>query len=69
MNVTFYTIWKSLYANLCTLLVLKIQFSRTTFDGSESSGQVVVSIIISRRTLYTDVNVTISLSGVTATGQ
>ncbi|XP_065918207.1 adhesion G-protein coupled receptor V1-like isoform X2 [Dysidea avara] len=48
--------------------VLRIQFSSSSFSGSESSGEVIVSIVVLRGTEDRFVNIPISLNEGTATG-
>ena len=52
----------------CSVLVLRIQFSSSSFSGSESSGEVIVSIVVLRGTEDRFINIPISLNEGTATG-
>jgi len=49
--------------------VLMIQFSSTSFSGSESSGEVIVSIVMLGGTADSNINVMVRLNGMTAKGQ
>ena len=49
-------------------LVLRVQFGSTTFNASESSGEILVTINISGRTPNVDISVDLNFSEVTATG-
>jgi len=46
-----------------------IQFSSTSFNGSESSGEVIVSIVMLGGTADRDIEVLIRLNGITAKSQ
>ena len=54
----------------CSLvhLVLRVQFASHTFSGSESSGEILVTINISGRTPNVDISVSLNFSKETATG-
>ena len=45
-----------------------VQFTSANFDGSESSGEVLVSLALSGGVSTNDVTIMISLYGLTATG-
>jgi len=49
--------------------VLMIQFSSTSFSGSESSGEVIVTIVMLGGTADRIINVMVRLNGMTAKGQ
>ena len=46
--------------------MVKIQFTSATFSGSESSREIIVSIVVLGTTSTKDINVTISLTERTA---
>jgi len=46
-----------------------VQFTSTSFDGSESSGEVLVGVALSGGTADNNITITISLIGINATGQ
>ena len=48
-------------------VVLRIQFTSKTFNGSESSGEVVVSIVMLGGTNVNSTNIFIRLDGINAT--
>ena len=49
-------------------LVFRVQFASTAFSGVESSGEILVLVIITGGTPMVDISVNISFSEVTATG-
>ena len=49
-------------------LVLKIQFSSRQFSGSESSGVVLLNIVMSGGTTDEVISMSINLNGISATG-
>ena len=49
-------------------IVLMVQFTSANFDGSESSGEVLVSLALSGGVSTSNVTIMISLYGLTATG-
>ena len=52
-----------------TFLVLRIQFSSTTYNGSESAGEILVGISASGGAAITSIDVLVYLNEVTATGE
>ena len=46
----------------------RIQFSSANFNGSESSGEVLISIVILGAISTTNIRINVMLSGITATG-
>ena len=50
-------------------VVLMVQFSSTSFEGSEMSGEVLVIVMISGGTSHETINISVSLNEVTAMGQ
>ena len=52
---------------IIVILVLQVQFTSTNFSGSESSGEVLVTLALSGVS-SNDINVLISLNGIIATG-
>ena len=49
-------------------LVFRVQFASTTFSGLESSGEILVSVIITGVIPIRDISVNISFAEATATG-
>ena len=49
--------------------VLAISFSSMTFSGTESSGGVIASIVMSGGTADRNIDIPIRLNGINATGQ
>ena len=45
-----------------------VQFTSSSFSGSESSGEVLVTLALSRGVSTSNITVTISLNGIDATG-
>ena len=52
---------------LLCMLVVRIELSSTTFIGSESSGVILVSVVVTRTVNSDDINVMIILNEETAT--
>ena len=52
-----------------SIIVLRIQFSATNFTGSESSGEVIVAIVMSGGVADRNIIIQFSLNEETATGQ
>ena len=50
-------------------LVLRIKFASTSFSGSESSGGIIVSIVMSGGTAGRNIDVMVRLNGITAMSQ
>ena len=63
-----YTALLYMYYFLFLHLVLRIQFASATFSGLESSGEIIVSIIITGGIPATSIFVNVSFSEATATG-
>ena len=59
----YITILNALY-----YVVLKIQFASTTFTGSESSGEILVTVLASGATSTSDIDVMINLTDRSAEG-
>ena len=55
--------------NFYHFLVLRIEFSSTTYNGSESAGEILVGISVSGGTAITSIDVLVYLNEVTATGE
>ena len=49
-------------------LVLRVQFTLATYSGKESSGEILITVIITGGTSNVDISVTIGFSEATATG-
>ena len=49
-------------------IVLLVQFTSTSFSGSESSGEVLVTVALSGGVDSSNVTIFINLNGITATG-
>lgn len=49
--------------------MVKIQFASMKFDGSESSGELLVSIVVTGTISEKKINVMVALTEGTATGQ
>ena len=58
----------TLVYNSFTYTVLAVQFSDAVFNGSESSGAVIVTLILIGGTASEDIYVTVSPSSASATG-
>ena len=52
----------------CCTIVLMVEFTSSSFSGSESSGEVLVTLMLSRGVSTSDITVMISLNGINATG-
>ena len=52
---------------IIVIIVLQVQFTSTNFSGSESSGEVLVTLALSGVSTN-DINVLIYLNGIIATG-
>ena len=59
-----------MYENFTYLyyVVVKIQFASTKFTGSESSGEILVSVVVTGKISDKKVNIMIALNQGTATG-
>ena len=49
-------------------LVLRVQFASATYSGKESSGEILITVIITGGASNVDISVTIGFSEITATG-
>ena len=60
-----------MYVLLCaiTLIELTVQFNKTTLNGTEKSGSIIVTINLLGGTASHDFNVSVTTSPVTATGE
>ena len=49
-------------------VVIRVQFASATYSGKESSGEILITVIITGGTSNLDISVTIGFSEVTAIG-
>ena len=49
-------------------IVLVVEFTSSSFSGSESSGEILVTLMLSGGVRTSDVTIMISLNGINATG-
>ena len=52
----------------CCTIVLMVQFTTSSFSGLESSGEVLVTLMLSGGVSTSDITVMISLNGIDASG-
>ena len=64
--VIFVTVYPLHYCCSLVHLVLRVQFASATFSGSESSGEILVTININGRTPNVDISVNLNFSEETA---
>ena len=64
-----YSVYNTLSVNFYHFLVLRIQFSSTAFNASESTGEILVGISASGGAAITSIDVLVYLNEVTATGE
>ena len=57
------------YAFLFFTIVLMVQFSQTIYSGSETSGNVIIMLLLRGGTSASDITVTVMLSDISAKGR
>ena len=66
LSHTFVVLWFEVWNYCICHVVVKIQFASATYSGSESSHEIIVSIVALGTTSTKDINVTVSLTEGTA---
>ena len=67
-DICSYTIEIVVKSLVCIFAVLMVEFALSSFSGSESSGEVLVTLVLLRGVSTSNITAMISLNGIDATG-